>query len=529
MGILQAEHKEWVIIPETGELVEVAAKTKHSKMDEDEITDYLPEGSYIFSNDKSMKLNKKDFEDVAVSTRIPKYKEGEKPEEYKEYTLADEYFTAKTNTPADLIKNVQKKHAVITDDEMKYNPFVQLANDLNKQNREPIVNFIKDVSEQIKPTDEPVVQKFKQGGYVPKYQNFGEVFGGVSSGAGAGAAIGSIFPGAGTLIGAGVGALAGGIGAYATGQNANKQGEQRLKQLELLQSRREGRLQDSYNTANATTMGKFAVQTPTYDRLDLSDTKQTINDNFENIYRNYDQRKNNIIANNLSTGNTTMRNARGLGMSPGQTQNLAANVAGNAINSSNQIGANYDNQLDNLKLQQVAQTTPLDLQEKTTNLGLTNLEKDQKYEKNVGFVNEMGANRGINISQEDQLDVDNFANTMALKDGNAAFRANSIGAFNNSLLNAGQSAGMISSMISNNGNGTGGESGRYAKGANNDMSGISAKGALDSGRFTPKFGLNYNGQGVDNSNNVTPKFNILIDNNTGNQYEVINGELVKIK
>lgn len=177
---IQAEVKEWVIT-EDGQLVQVAATKKHSKMKEDQVTDFLP-NSYVFSNAKFMELHRGDFEDEIVDEKFPRYLEGKKPEVYKKTTFADKYFKADKETPAKIISNIRRAHPIITDEEQTFNPFIQRANDMNKEARQPAIETIMKVSEFIKPDmgdgtevyadNETNPQRFYYGGYtknrVPK-------------------------------------------------------------------------------------------------------------------------------------------------------------------------------------------------------------------------------------------------------------------------------------------------------------------------------------------------------------------------
>lgn len=402
---IQAEVKEWTLLPD-GQLVQVAAKDKHNNMDSDEITDQLS-GAYVFSNDKKMSLKKKDFEDVIVGTDTPKYIEGEKPNKYKEYTFAGEYFTKDKHTPAEVIRNIQRKHKVITHEQQKYNPYIQLANELNIENRTPIVEFVKAVSDEKKAEVEGV-PTFKYGGDVDDYQYGGNTASSILSGAGAGAGIGTmVAPGVGTLIGAGVGAIAGGVGSFFINSDARRKEAERQAELKALTERRQQRSDQAAGIAMASTAAKFALPTPKYEELDLTKPKQNVEQTFDRIFSNYEQRKNNAIAEGLSVGNSVVRNASGLGLSPAQSQNLVADVAGNAISSANQIGAQYDSNEDNLRLQRVGMLNPLEIAEIETNQKLRNLQKDQKYQRNIGAVNEFATNEQVRIGREDEIDLTN--------------------------------------------------------------------------------------------------------------------------
>lgn len=174
---IQTEKKEWVMM-EDGQLVQVAANKKHSQMKDNVVTDYLP-NAYVFSNAKYMELHKDDFNEEIVSEKYPRYLEGKKPEQYKSITFAERYFSKNKQTPAEIISKIQDVHPIITDNDQVYNPFIQRANTLNKEYRQPAIDTIIKVSEFIKPEDTNTVfpdteknpQKFYYGGFSSNKQS----------------------------------------------------------------------------------------------------------------------------------------------------------------------------------------------------------------------------------------------------------------------------------------------------------------------------------------------------------------------
>lgn len=445
---LQSEVKEWTLLPD-GQLVETAATKKHSGMDEDDITDNLPPDSYIFSNDKAMLLKKKDFEDIIVSESIPDYEEGKKPSKFKQNSFSSMYFNKNKHTPAEIIKNIQKTHAIITDEEQKHNPFIQLANTMNLEERIPAVELIKEISEHIKPVEEEEIQQYQYGGetYEQKKQRQRDnrdatgqgMLKGAGAGASAGATIGSFFgPGPGTLIGAGigtvVGSIAGGIGAYATSNKSSKYANRRSNELEQLYKEREARRKEMDNAAMLTTAAKFAMPLPDYKRKDYSEPIRNIDNTLDNIYRDYEQQKQNALAIGTSTNNSTLRNLRGSGLNSAQMQNLSANIAGNNMQIANQVGLDYSNRGKELMLSGLDRKNPLIIAGMEDDVNLTNVEKDALYNRNVSGINEFGTNRQASLGREDQLAVDKFSSKYALENANAAYKDGKMGQWDNTML-----------------------------------------------------------------------------------------------
>ncbi len=70
----QTEYGEVVLFPDNT-LPNVKAKKKHSNMSDEKVTDILPEGSYVFSDDKNMKFNVKDVKDKVIGYGMSHYDE----------------------------------------------------------------------------------------------------------------------------------------------------------------------------------------------------------------------------------------------------------------------------------------------------------------------------------------------------------------------------------------------------------------------------------------------------------------------
>lgn len=325
---IQAEVKEWALT-EDGQLVEVAAKKKHSKMSDDRVTDVLP-NSYIFSNAKFMRINKKDLEDTIVDEKFPRYLEGQKPEEYKATSFADRYFKADKETPASVIKNIRRAHPVITDDEQKYNPFIQRANSINKEYRQPAIEKVIEISEAIRPKVDDGVevypasegnpQRFYLGGYTKKSKPH---------------EVPKAFAGLGALAIGGI--MAGGqaLGNYFSGRRMKKDYNKELaKQQPLLNnflSDQKKAIDQQGMIANASTAMKAFSPVPRQKAVDVS---KTVND-LSRDYSAYKKSMNAIVEQNRNRNLQDMATLSRQGLSSPGLLNRSAE----AIGQSNQYAS----------------------------------------------------------------------------------------------------------------------------------------------------------------------------------------------
>lgn len=442
--MIQTEKNEIAFLPSL-EFSKVAATRLHSAMKDDVPTDFFPDGTYIFSDARHMRLKRRDFDDAIIDIDIPEYKEGQNPTQLKIKTFADKYFTKHTNTPAQIASRIQKVHRVITDKEQTYNPFIQQANRWNKENRIIPVQMLIDISEDIKPVDSPTIidketekqqmeiKKFKSGGWSKnKYQSFGEVFGGVASGAGAGAMFGP--------IGAGVGALAGGLGTWIVGSEAKRDALKRQKELENLNAKRRVNLENSNNAAMFTTAAKASVPVSRYHYLDTSNQQSRASSAYDRAALDTDITQKNVMSNVYSPSNTLVRNLSSLGLNPSQSANVVNNTLGNTINSANSLQAGFSADRNKLNLDKMTTLNSYDdITARDRQVG-QNLQADKIYSKTTGAINEFGANQQSYLSNKDQLMLDEYEMTTALQSANSTERANKLGLFNNTLSQLGNAA-----------------------------------------------------------------------------------------
>ena len=114
---------------ETGDILPVKAKKRHKNMDDDEVTDILPQGSFIFSRTKSSTIDKNkkvkgiDLNEINLGYTPVKYSETESTPSPDEIKFLD-FMSKNKFTPADLANKLQKTYKVTDKDD----PFSQLSN-----------------------------------------------------------------------------------------------------------------------------------------------------------------------------------------------------------------------------------------------------------------------------------------------------------------------------------------------------------------------------------------------------------------
>lgn len=149
-----------------GTITDVNATKLHKHMDDDTITDIVPQGTYIASADKKMKMKRKDAEDILIGIQAVDYKEerkGKLPEKmYLDIIFGDK----KEMTPAEMVEAVKKKFPVIDREEKTgYNDIFTLnTNQENLVGRSPYISQIVAFNEKERIAANP--EQFKDGGAV---------------------------------------------------------------------------------------------------------------------------------------------------------------------------------------------------------------------------------------------------------------------------------------------------------------------------------------------------------------------------
>lgn len=162
---IQTEKGE-VFIHLDGSITPVNAKTTHKRMDEDEVTDVVPEGTYVTSNDKKIRMTAKEAEDIVMGVKALPYEEFKKgvlPEE----TLFSEIFgNSKKLTPAEMTQKILRKFPTM-DRSTTWNKndiFTEITNKENMNNRLPWLEQVILFNESRR--GKQPAREFKQGGPV---------------------------------------------------------------------------------------------------------------------------------------------------------------------------------------------------------------------------------------------------------------------------------------------------------------------------------------------------------------------------
>lgn len=155
--VIQAEKGEEIAFPDYT-LTPVKAKKRHKNMSDDDATDIVPPGSYIFSRDKNMKLKKKDADEISFGFGPMQYKENEAGKAPRE-ELFSEIFRRKEELPANISKRIR---SIYPTTERKGDSFASLAIQENKTSRVPYVEALKAMSEMKK--DPKNKENFQFGG-----------------------------------------------------------------------------------------------------------------------------------------------------------------------------------------------------------------------------------------------------------------------------------------------------------------------------------------------------------------------------
>lgn len=168
--------EEMVSLPSL-DIIPVNATKRHSKMDDDEVTDLLPEGSYVFSQFGLM-LNKSEADNVVTEVSsnpydIFSYKDNKVP---TEKSLGD-LFSSKKESPADIARKIGKKFNTVD----KNDPFTIRANEENRISSLPYIQGLILMSEIEKKkqgleADIPMLEQFGAGGRVQKRENVAKAF-----------------------------------------------------------------------------------------------------------------------------------------------------------------------------------------------------------------------------------------------------------------------------------------------------------------------------------------------------------------
>lgn len=138
---IQTEKDELIVLP-TNDVVKVNAKKRHSKMSEDQVTDIVPDGSYVLSQYGKVDIYKKEADNIIIETENKPYNLYNQNPEPKVKTLGDMMNKNKMK-PADLARKILAKYKTVDHDD----PFTEQTNRANKYTASKYLQAIVSLSE----------------------------------------------------------------------------------------------------------------------------------------------------------------------------------------------------------------------------------------------------------------------------------------------------------------------------------------------------------------------------------------------
>lgn len=148
-----------------GSITPTNARKLHKNMSNDEVTDIVPDGTFVASRDPLMRLSKKEADQIVLGNEAVKYQMGKKSKLPKDIKFGD-IFTKRYHTPSELLDRIDKKFPI---SDKPNNIFTKLANEENLESRKQYADIVKYFTEVKKPMHLDV---FKYGG-VKRYQSGG--------------------------------------------------------------------------------------------------------------------------------------------------------------------------------------------------------------------------------------------------------------------------------------------------------------------------------------------------------------------
>ena len=179
---IQTEVGEVVLMAD-GSIVDVKAKKKHSQMSDSTVTDILPQGSYIASNDKSTFISKGLADSISLGFSKVAYDELDSmPGQPKELNFGSIFGNSSKLKPSDIARNIKKKYPL---SDRKHDAFVTKTIDENKSSRLPYSLVLQQIAEKTKEnkmlmqqqdTNEGV-EKFQMGGFAGTSKFINKLYG----------------------------------------------------------------------------------------------------------------------------------------------------------------------------------------------------------------------------------------------------------------------------------------------------------------------------------------------------------------
>lgn len=154
-----------------GSISNVGAKKLHKNMMDDEVTDMVPEGTFVSSRDPNMKISRKEADKILLGNYAVKYEEGKPSMPPKNIKFGD-LFKKKYHTPAELTDIIARRFPV---SKKENDMFTNTANQENLLSRDMYMGVVKYMTEVKKPA---AIDIYRYGGGVKKAQ-WGELIGGL--------------------------------------------------------------------------------------------------------------------------------------------------------------------------------------------------------------------------------------------------------------------------------------------------------------------------------------------------------------
>ncbi len=161
---IQTEKGEKIGYPD-GSIFDIKAKEKHEKMDKDEVTDILPQGSYIFGARDKQAIKKKTAEKISMGNTPIVYNEFDNsPQTNAEEIKLSDLFKKEEHTPAELAEIVKKKFKLSG---KSSDAFTDVTNEENKVGRIPyLMNIMKLTEDKKKQKNVDKMPVMQEGGII---------------------------------------------------------------------------------------------------------------------------------------------------------------------------------------------------------------------------------------------------------------------------------------------------------------------------------------------------------------------------
>ena len=167
---IQTEKGE-VFLHLDGSVTPVNAEKSHKQMDDDEVTDIVPEGTYVASADKKIKMTRKQADEIVMGLKAVPYEEFKKGRIPDEILFSEIFGSVGKLTPAEMTEKILKKFPTVDKSNTwnKNDIFTEITNKENMNNRLPWLEQVILFNESKR--QGATASQFKSGGKVVKMDN----------------------------------------------------------------------------------------------------------------------------------------------------------------------------------------------------------------------------------------------------------------------------------------------------------------------------------------------------------------------